>query len=434
MDDEISGKDHAEHPLPKFGDKLPAKTQWTILALIAVSVVLGFVAIPALVHALSPSEAKKPETPSQVENGAFKVTEKQWPSLKIQDVKNIEFQDESETDGRIALDEDLTTPVFSPYSGRVTRLIVRAGDVVEKGEPLFVLQAVELAQAQSDLISAVAGLKTANAQLKLATDAEARQHALFLEQGAALKDWQQSQVDLASAQGGYNSAQIALAAVRSRLLILGKTHKEIAEFEASADILRLSAETSVPAPISGTVVQRQIGLGQNIVSAASGGATPLFLIGDLSKVWLVANAREESAPFLRKGDIVEVSLYAIPGKIYRAKLVYVAASVDPNTHRLPVRAELDNPGNELKPEMMASFRILTGTGAVNPALPERAVIYEGDAAHVWVADDKDKKLQLRAIKVGRTQKGFVEAIDGIKAGEKIVTSGAVFIDRAVSGD
>jgi cobalt-zinc-cadmium efflux system membrane fusion protein len=352
----------------------------------------------------------------------------------VKPVQEEVFQDASETDGKIAIDDDLVTPVFSPYTGRVTKLIARAGDTVERGDPLFTIQATELAQAQNDLITAMASLKTAKAQLNLATTNEKRQHDLYAAQGAALKDWQQSQVDLATAQGGMNGASIALAAVRNRLRIFGKTDKDIDKIEATPDILSLEADTVVGAPISGTVVQRQIGLGQNIISASSGASNPVFLIGDLSKVWLIANAREEDASYLHKGDPVEVVVFAYPDRVFKAKLTYVAASVDPNTHRLPVRAEVENPKGELKPEMFASFRIITGEDAAAPAVPESAVVYEGDAAHVWVANDKDKTLEIRPIKAGRSRHGMIEALDGLKPGEQIVTSGSVFIDRAISGD
>jgi cobalt-zinc-cadmium efflux system membrane fusion protein len=324
--------------------------------------------------------------------------------------------------------------VFSPYSGHVTRLVARAGDTVNKGDPLFGIQATELAQAQNDLITAAASLRTAKAQLNLATTNEKRQHELYIAQGAALKDWQQAQVDLATAQGGMNSASIALVAVRNRLRIFGKSDKDIDQLETTADILRVDADSLVTAPISGTVVQRQIGLGQNIVSASSGASNPLFMIGDLSKVWLVGNAREEDATYMHKGDPIEVSLLAIPNKVFKAHLTYVAASIDPNTHRLPVRAEVDNTTGELKPEMFASFRIITGEDDAAPGVPDSAIVYEGDSAHVWLADDKAKTLAMQPIKVGRIRHGLVEALEGLKPGDKIVTSGAVFIDRAVNGD
>ena len=189
------------------------------------------------------------EAAPQVQGRAFKPTDKQWATLKIQPVEDRVFQNAAETDGKIAIDDDLVTPVFSPYTGRVTRLMVKAGDTVKKGDALFAVQATELAQVQNDLITAAAGLKTARAQLTLADTNEKRQHALYQAQGAAQKDWQQAQVDLATAQGGLSGAEIALAAVRSRLRILGKSDDDIDAIEKAPDPLKLDADTVVSAPI-----------------------------------------------------------------------------------------------------------------------------------------------------------------------------------------
>jgi cobalt-zinc-cadmium efflux system membrane fusion protein len=437
MPSPVAHPHHDHHPDPKLGKKLPRKAQLTLLLFAVALIVAGFIAGPAALHMLgitAPEEKAVEAEAPPADASAFKVTDRQWASLAVKPIEEQVFQDASETDGKIAIDDDLVTPVYSPYTGRVTKLIARAGDTVERGDPLFTIQASELAQAQNDLISAMANLKTAKAQLNLSTTNEKRQHDLYGAQGAALKDWQQAQVDLATAQGGMNSASIALAAVRSRLRILGKSDKDIDKIEATPDILTLEADTTVGAPIGGTVVQRQIGLGQNIVSASSGASNPVFLIGDLSKVWLIANAREEDAAYLHKGDPVEVVVFAYPDRVFNAKLTYVAASVDPNTHRLPVRAEVENPKGELKPEMFASFRIITSEDAAAPAVPESAVVFEGDQAHVWVANEKDKTLEIRPIKVGRERLGMIEALAGLKPGEQIVTSGSVFIDRAISGD
>jgi membrane fusion protein, heavy metal efflux system len=420
---------------PELGRRLPRPVQMVLIAVVLGVVLTVFVAGPAVLHLLGlGSPAETTEAAPQVEGRAFKPTDKQWATLKIQPVEDRVFQNAAETDGKIALDDDLVTPVFSPYSGRVTRLLVKAGDTVEKGDPLFAVQATELAQAQNDLITAVAGLKTARAQLTLADTNEKRQHALYQAQGAALKDWQQSQVDLATAQGGLNSAQVALSAVRSRLRILGKSNDDIDGIENAPDPLKLDADTVVRAPISGSVVQRQVGLGQNIVSASSGASSPVFMIGDLSRLWLVANAREEDAPHLHVGDPVEVHLLAYPDRVFKARLAYVAGSIDATTHRLPVRAEVENPDLMLKPEMFASFRIITGADVTSPSVPVSAVVYEGDAAHVWVADDQAKTLEIRPIQIGHTREGMIQVLDGLKVGDKIVTAGAVFIDRAVSGD
>jgi cobalt-zinc-cadmium efflux system membrane fusion protein len=95
---------------------------------------------------------------------------------------------------------------------------------------------------------------------------------------------------------------------------------------------------------------------------------------------------------------------------------------------------VENPNGELKPEMLANFRIITGEDAAAPAVPATAVVYEGTSAHIWVADPKEKKLGIRQVKLGRVKSGLVEVVDGLKAGESVVVSGAVFIDRASSSD
>ena len=364
---------------------------------------------------------------------SFRPTDSQWQSLKIVTVQLKQFQNQHTTDGKIANDDDATTPVFSPYSGRVTKLFVKAGDEVKAGAPLLALEATELVQAQNDLISAVSALNTARAQVNLAQTTEKRQHDLYDNKGAPLKDWQQSQVDLASAQGAFRSAQIAFAAVRNRLRILGKNDAEIAAIENAPDALNLSPEAIVYAPIGGIVTQRNVGLGQYINSSANGGSSAIFSIGDMTKVWLLANVREEDAPSMRLGDPVEVHVLAFPGREFNAKLTYVAASIDPNTHRLPVRAEVENPDGALKPEMFANFSIIIGNAVTAPAIPEEGVLYESDTARVWVAG-KDKTLALRQIRPGWTQDGMVQVLSGLQADEQVVTSGSLFIDRAAHSD
>ena len=346
----------------------------------------------------------------------------------------MDFPQVEDTDGKIANDDDLTTPVFSPYTGRVVKLYARAGDTVHQGDPLFAVQAAEFVQGQSDLISAMATLKTARAQLTLTEANEKRQHELFLAHGAAQKDWQQSQVDLANAQGGLNTAEVGLAAVRDRLRILGKSDQEIDAVEQAADVRPLDPFGIVSAPIGGIVLQRQVGLGQNIVSAATGGSAQ-FQIGNVSKVWMLANVREENAPKVHLGDPVEVTVLAYPGRVFAGKITRISLAMDPALHRLPVWAAVDNPEGLLKPEMFARFRIISGpANGPSAAVPDRAIVYEGANAHVWLANDADKTLTLRQIKVGREVDGVVQVLDGLKPGDQVVTSGAVFIDRAATGD
>ena len=371
-----------------------------------------------------PADANAKPVPAP---GTFRPTPAQWANLKTAPVASINFRTERITDGKIAVNGDKATQVFSPYSGRVTRIMANPGDHVTAGAPLLAVEASEFVQGQNDLIAAVASLNTVRSQLTRAQANETRKHALYDAKAGAMQDWEQSQADLVAAQNNLRSAEIALALVRNRLRILGKTDAQVSALE-NAQII--SPETFQRAPISGTVIDRQVGLGQYIQSSAT---TPVYSIGDLSTVWLVANVREVDARFMRAGEPVEVHVLALPGRVFKARLAHVAPAVDPNTRRLLVRATIDNADGALKPEMFASFTIFTDGGSESLAVPEEAIVYEGNSARVWVAQD-DGMVSSREIRVGRMVSGMVEIISGLSPGDKVVTSGTLFIDRAARGD
>lgn len=370
----------------------------------------------------------RPERTIPDSDGSFRPSEAQWSGLKLAAVRQVAFREERSTDGKIALNEDTTTPVFSPYSGRVSRLIARPGDLVERGAPLFAIEASEFVQGHNDLVTAVAGVEKTQSRLVLAQAAEKRQRELLAIRGGAAKDLEQAQSDLVGAQGDLRAAEISLAAVRNRLRILGRADEEIARLEK---LDRIGAEATVGAPIAGTIIQRRVGLGQYINAGAT---DPVFTVGNLSTVWLVANVRESDAPYMKVGAAVEVTVLAFPGKVFNAKLSYVAPALDPNTRRLPVRAEIQSLNRELLPEMFASFRIVSGDGRLMPAVPADSIVYEGDKARVWLARPEDKTVVSRAITVGDTVNGLVEVRRGLSVGETVVTSGTLFIDRAAKRD
>ncbi|HEY6821956.1 MAG TPA: efflux RND transporter periplasmic adaptor subunit [Burkholderiales bacterium] len=379
----------------------------------------------ALRHFMAPQKPKQAASAP----GTFRPTKEQWAGLKVVAVQTRAFRTEQITDGNIAINEDTTTPVFSPYSGRVTRVIAKLGDNVKAGDPLMAVEASEFVQGQNDLAAAAAAVNTARSQLTLAQANENRQHQLYLARAGSLKDWLQSQADLTNAQNALRSAEVARAAARNRLRILGKSDDELAALETSPSPQGMNPEAVVRAPISGTVVQRQVGVGQYITSGAGGGNTPVFSIGNLSTVWLIANVRETDAPLVRVGQPVEVRVLAYPARVFRARITWVAPSIDGNTRRLPVRAEVENRDGALKPMMFATFGIITGADSSAPAVPQSAVVYEGDQARVWVALD-DGTVAARPIEVARTSNGMVEVSKGLAAGDKVVASGTLFIDRA----
>jgi len=386
---------------------LPMRRQAQVVLLIAVA----GICVLALGWGASRLHAAQPAAQAAAEDAGagVRLSSAQLSSLTVGAVATAQFRSEQVADGRIALNSDTATQVFSPYSGRVIRLIAGIGAQVRRGAPLFSIEASEFAQTQSDLLNAVS-------QLRLARIGEERRHAAFDSKGGSLQDWQQAQADLAA-------AQTALESVRNRLRIFGQSDERIAALEHAR---APDPVTYVGAPIDGVVTDRQVGPGQYL---QAGGSTPVYTIGNLSSVWLVADVREIDAPLIEVGQDVEVRVLALPGKLFRAKLTAVGAAVDPVTHRVPVRATLDNADGKLKPEMFASFSIITSGESQSLAVPEEAVVREGDVARVWVLG-RDRDLALRTIRTGRVSNGMVEVLEGLRAGERIVTRGSLFIDRA----
>ena len=389
-------------------EPLPRAVQLRWLGLAAVALLVVALAVFWFLHRAADADGGAPPPPD-----TFKPTAQQLKTFTIEQVATRPFASIEVADGRIAVDADRATPVYSPFSGRIALLNAGLGDVVAAGAPLALIEASEFVQAQNDLAAALAQERLTRAVLE-------RRRALFEAQGASQQEVQQAEADRATAAA-------ALAAVESRLAILGRSGAEIEQLKGGA---RGDARVALKAPLAGVVVDRQAGPGQYI---QAGAGTPLYTIADTRRVWVIGNVRESDAREVRPGQPVEVRVPAWPERVWSARLNYVAATVEAATHRVTVRAELANADGALKPEMLASLRITTSAAGTSVGVPEGAVVFEGAQAHVWVVRAGDV-IGLREIRVGRSADGFVEVREGLQAGERVVTRGSLFIDRAARHD
>ena len=356
----------------------------------------------------------------------FTPTPSEWATLTIEPVKAKTFRAEYVTEGKVAVDEDHSTPVFSPYAGRVTKLLAKPGESLTQGQPLFTIEAADTVQAQNDFITAITSQNKAKSALELADIQFKRAKDLYEGHAVPLKDYQQAEATQVQAQNDMRSSVTALEAANNKLRILGFTNETIKAFQDKGSI---NPEITIYSPIAGTVVQRKIGPGQYVSAGAS---DPVFVIGDLSTVWLIAFVRESDAASVSIGQDISVNVMALPGRPLTAKINYVATAIDPNTRRLLVRATIDNKDGLLKPEMFANVTIYSAGDRAAPAVPKQALIYEADQVRVWVARE-DKSVELRQIKIGLINGSLVEVTSNLKPGEQIVTKGSLFIDRAASG-
>lgn len=395
----------------------------TLSITLVVAVVAGIAVLAA--NKLLVQHAQSETVHAAKEEPRFVPTAEQWANLTIEPTKEQVFRREHVTEGKIAVNEDSSTPIFSPYAGRVTKLLVKPSDVVTPGQPLFIIEATDTVQALNDFAAALSTLNTARSKLNLAQIVEKRQNDLYAGKAVPLKDWQQSQSDLTGAQNDMRSAETALEAAHNRLRILGRSEDQIASFQQTRQI---SADTPINSPIGGTVVQRKVGPGQFISSGAS---DPVFVIGDLSTVWLTAFVRESEAADVKIGQEMAFTVLALPGRVFKAKIDYVAAAIDPVTRRLLVRATVDNKEDLFKPEMFANVTVFAGEDHRSVGVTKQALIYEGEKVRLWVAHD-DRSIELRDVRTGLINGDMVEITSNLKPGEKVITKGSLFIDRAAS--
>ena len=401
------------------------------MAVVAVLAVAVVVIVLLTQDGRGPKVARSPDTEvsSQAKRTArFVPTPAQWASLGMEPVKPMTFRSEHMTEGKISINEDKATPIFPPYAGRVTRLMAKPGDMVERGQPLFYIEAADMIQAQNDFLAGLAAINRAKSRVTITEIIEKQNRTLFESKAGALRDFQTATADLAQARADLRTAESALEAARNRLIILGKTDAEIAAFQEQG---KISSETPIYAPLSGTVVQRKIGPGQYVSYTGTGAVDPVFTIGDLSTVWLVAYVRESEAPKVRAGQQLDFTVLAYPKTTFKANIDHVAASLDPSIRRLLVRATIDNSNGQFKPEMFTSVTIYTDEGDSSIGVPRDAVIYEADNARVWVAR-ADKTVEVRQIKTGITRGGQIQVLQGLQPGEIVVTKGSLFVDQAAS--
>ena len=350
-----------------------------------------------------------------------RATSDQMHQIEVVKVETYPFKVQRPAIGRIAYNEDVSTPVLAPFSGRVIRLTAKVGDAVKRGDPLFEIDSPEVVQPQNDFIAALAAVNKARSQLNLAQIVEKRQRNLYEGKAAPLKEFQLAEAALVAAQNDMRAAETALEAVRNRLAIIGLTTEQITALREKREINR----AMIHAPIDGTIIARKVGPGQ-YVRNDSGDA--LFAIANLNTMWLKALVPENDISLIRVGQQVEVEIAALPGRVFNARITAIEASADAATRRFVVRSEIPNPDGALKSEMFASFKIVTGESVRSPAVPVDAVIREGERSSVWV-EQEPMLFKRRKVEIGLEQDNRVQILDGLKPDELVVARGAIFVDN-----
>ncbi len=384
---------------------MPLRAMKLRLAALGVGGIL-LAAASAHVNAVSGELAQAPA------DAAVVISETQLKAIKIEPAAGHTFPQEPRAVGNIDFNQELLTQVFTPYQGRILKAFASVGETVKKDQTLFTIDSPDLLQAESTLIAS-AGV------LDLTAKALERLKNLYKQSAAAQKDYEQSVSDQQAAEGAYRAARAAVK-------VFGKTEAEIGKIVAER---KIDPALVVPSPISGLITARNASPG---LFVQPGSPPPVYIVADISTMWMLANVPEKDAPGLKVGQEVNAAVAPLPGKSFQGKIVTIGANVDPNTRRVLVRSEIANLDGELKAGMFATFTITIAPPKQALAVPQDGIVSEGDGTMtVWVTEDRHKFVR-RIVKTGLTHAGFVEILDGLKPGELVATGGSLFIANQYS--
>ena len=360
---------------------------------------------------LAPGCKTAPATPAaaEVPNGEVWLTDQQVVDahLTIEAVAPHAVGNDVVTSGRVTFDDLRVAHVFSPVTGRVSRILADPGARVKKGSPLCAIQSPDVGNAFADLGKAEADLIAAQHEFQ-------RQKELYEAHAGSQKDFE-------SAQDGYGKAKAEMERSRQKARLFRG---------GGADAV--TQEFMLRAPIEGEVIARNVNPGAEVVGQYSGGtAVELFTIGELDRVWVIADVFEMDLGRVKQGAAVTIKVVAYPDKIFSGVVDWMSDLLDPISRTAKVRCAIANPGRDLKPEMYATVSIgVAGQSAL--ALPHTAVLRIADQTVVFVeagtAPDGRKRFVRRIVAIADEEGGdLVPVLHGLSAGERVVTSGGILL-------
>lgn len=301
------------------------------------------------------------------------------------------------------------TPVVSLVGGIVRSVRGELAQNVRRGQQVAIIFSNELAEAQSNYVTAIAALEEHH-----------RHHlrtAKLVEIGAA------SRQDLEAATSLYREAESNVANLRQKLLLLGLSTQRINSLTSASQI---SSEVSVPSPSNGTITTRSVNPGEVIEPNKE-----LMRVTDLSTVWVIGQVYEKDLALIHVGSGADITSETYPNRVFRGRVSYVDPKLDPETRTAQVRIELANPGQMFKIGMYVNVGFASEgvDKKTMPTVPKDAVQAIGNQQIVFLATEKPTEFLLRPVRPGSESNGFYLVIEGVNAGDRIVTQGS-FLLRA----
>ncbi len=289
--------------------------------------------------------------------------------------------------GRVDFNEKRLSRLHPKTEGWIEALRVSiTGSVVKKGDILLSIYSPQLVSSQEEYL-------------------------LALHNYQVLKDSPYEEIS--------RGAENLVSSARQRLRLLDVPDHQIRELEQTLEIKK---NIHIHSPFDGTVMNVGVREGQYVTPT-----TELYMLADLSQVWVYVDIYEEDLPWVRTGDEAEMRVRAVPGRTFRGKVTYIYPFMERKTRTARVRLEFENPELLLKPEMFANVTLRSGRVVDAIVVPSEAVMRSGERDLVFIVREPGK-FEPRPVTLGLESDGLVQIIKGVKPGEEVVTSAQFLID------
>lgn len=339
-------------------------------------------------------------------------------------VETAELGESIEVPARITLDEDRTARVGSFVEGVIRECCLGVGAAVKKDQVLARLHSHSGHDAESDYLQALTEVQRRQAEREYAEQAHNRASRLHELKAGSLQALQEAIAELERAETAVTHAHAEVQRTQHHLNFLGLPLPDATAAPGSGedgDADDHDHLIAIRSPQDGTVVERLTTEGAVVTPSDA-----VYVISDLSRLWAIAQVPERQLRSLRVGMQAELRVEAYPGRVFPARITWIADSLDPETRTVQVRCVVSNPRRELKTEMFASVSIPSGDREPVIAVP-LAALQPIDGVDTVFVERSAGRFEARPIVIGRRSATFVEVSAGLEVGERIVVEGGFHV-------
>ncbi len=371
-----------------------------------------------------PVEARAPEHAPKAPASQVDLKPGQ-AAIAVATVREESVAEEIRATGRLTVNDNQTWRVGAVTEGRIVRVEANPGDHVKAGQVLARMHSHDVHEGRAEYRKAINELSRARSAEAYAKQVRDRARRLYDLKAGALEQVDRAEAELKNAQAAVELAQAELERCKTHLVDFLQvplneaeghpqgTHTE--EAHGDEDLI------PVKAPATGTLLERKVTAGSVVATAAE-----MFVISDLSTIWMVANIGEAAISRVRAGQPVRIEVQAQPGRSFAGRVIKLGEQLDPATRTLPVRIELANPGGLLKPEMYADAQLASGLSGSGIYVAESA-LQEIKGQTVVFVEKAPGQYDARPVETGRSLDGRVAVLHGVAPGDRVVVKGAFIL-------